>query len=402
MNKLKKKNLIPFFFLVLMGGQLKCWSQGMDNIILVSSKIQFQAYIDYQWINDGFYSNRPENHEVPIRFSGEVLNAGSNVQTQVSFQTQVNLPLGNMVYSESYSIDSLMPADTVLFALDGFLPSVNDSAYTVSMECYQNETDQFPGDNMAADVSFTISEHRFIARHNQYTGNFAAQQYTTGNTALAGIYFTVDTIDYIESMGIFIDTLTEPGVIIIPNLFVVDSGLILKAIGMENLIDSSKIGKWVHMPIINISGDDNQLVRGEKYLLLAECYLNGHDLFIGTDNSAIHDFQLESLFVGDTTLDIQEIPLIQVELSGFLGNESIPSLSSQYKIYPNPASNYLFVDVPFSEEGYYTIYNISGKLVDGGYLPDKRIINVENLSSGIYIISISTVKNLQNFKFIKQ
>lgn len=389
MKKMTKEKLLPLFIICLLGLQLTIWSQGTNDISLLNRSIQFQAYIYNQWINDGFYSHRPMNQEVPVRFTGNVLNAGSNLQTLVTFHTMVRVSNGDTVYSMSDSIPTLSPGTTTSFILPEFLPLPADSIFTASMECSQNETDQVPGNNFAEDVSFSITTKRFISRHIKYTGNFAAQQYTSGNTASAGIYFTVNSIDHIGAMGIFIDTLTEPGVVIIPNLFTVDSGVYtLKAIGMEYQIDSSDIGKWTHIPFININPNDNQLIRGEHYLLQAECYLNGNKLYIGTDNSGPHDFQLESVFIADSMINLPEIPLIQVELSGYLGVQTINNPFANFKIYPNPVQTTLnFSPINFTYEPLrFCILSLNGKEIKKGVLNNKYRVDVSNLAPGAYLI----------------
>ena len=69
-----------------------------------------------------------------------------------------------------------------------------------------------------------------------------------------------------------------------------------------------------------------------------------------------------------------------------VGIEDKPNLEN-ITIYPNPVSNYLYIDFDKSKKLFYTIYDISGKLIF-----DKKIItqniDVSTLDKGIYILEI--------------
>ena len=70
-------------------------------------------------------------------------------------------------------------------------------------------------------------------------------------------------------------------------------------------------------------------------------------------------------------------------------------------IYPNPAKDELIVSGNFSENenSVYSIKNILGETLITGILSgDKTIINIGNLSKGIYIIKVGSEVR----KFIKE
>jgi uncharacterized protein (TIGR02145 family) len=74
---------------------------------------------------------------------------------------------------------------------------------------------------------------------------------------------------------------------------------------------------------------------------------------------------------------------------------------SSYNIYPNPTNNFVNIttqDVP-SE---YIIYENSGKKLNSGIInAENTSINVSELQSGIYFITISTETKSKTLKFIK-
>jgi hypothetical protein len=75
------------------------------------------------------------------------------------------------------------------------------------------------------------------------------------------------------------------------------------------------------------------------------------------------------------------------------------SEKSDLKLFPNPVSVELNIDVP-GNEGFYKIYNLSGKVVDDGVINSKTI-NVSDLQPGMYIIQIWDNQNMFQGKFIK-
>lgn len=88
-----------------------------------------------------------------------------------------------------------------------------------------------------------------------------------------------------------------------------------------------------------------------------------------------------------------------VNLVGINENESI---ANQIRVYPNPATNFLFVDSSVSIEDYeYVIFDITGKSILKGLFGQK--INISDLESGLYFIQITSSENdvLKFAKFIK-
>lgn len=68
---------------------------------------------------------------------------------------------------------------------------------------------------------------------------------------------------------------------------------------------------------------------------------------------------------------------------------------ANFKIYPNPTSTILNINIPFKKA---IIYNIQGKEIMKSY---KQSINIENLLNGVYFIQFDNSKN-KTFKFIKE
>ncbi len=76
------------------------------------------------------------------------------------------------------------------------------------------------------------------------------------------------------------------------------------------------------------------------------------------------------------------------------GVDDVKADDVAYTIYPNPATDYVYVNTNAT----LTVYNMSGSIVAQAY---GNSINVENLPAGVYIINIYNNNNSTSTKFVK-
>lgn len=70
-------------------------------------------------------------------------------------------------------------------------------------------------------------------------------------------------------------------------------------------------------------------------------------------------------------------------------------------LYPNPTSN--FINIETQIELYYKLMNIEGKEIMSGNLDSQnKILNVENINSGVYILQLSNDTITKTFKVVKK
>jgi hypothetical protein len=67
------------------------------------------------------------------------------------------------------------------------------------------------------------------------------------------------------------------------------------------------------------------------------------------------------------------------------------SYVSSFDVTPNPAKDFIIVSVPFDEERSYSIYDMRGNIVKSGTVSNGEKLNVESLSSGMYLMNIGNV-----------
>ena len=68
-------------------------------------------------------------------------------------------------------------------------------------------------------------------------------------------------------------------------------------------------------------------------------------------------------------------------------------------VYPNPATDFIHIKTNKLDIEKVFIFDLSGKLIMTAY---KKDINISNLPSANYIISIKTYDGVKSFKFIKK
>ena len=70
------------------------------------------------------------------------------------------------------------------------------------------------------------------------------------------------------------------------------------------------------------------------------------------------------------------------------------------KIYPNPVLTKIYFEENYKEQKYY-IYNLLGKVIKTGNIKNNEI-EVEDLVSGMYLLTIENENSLHQQKFIKE
>lgn len=112
-------------------------------------------------------------------------------------------------------------------------------------------------------------------------------------------------------------------------------------------------------------------------------------------------------FVAKTTTSGEELYYVKTELPIYLNVSQTQSDDKKFKLilYPNPASSFIKIkENTSSEVETYKVFDMTGKqILSGKYKEENQSINISKLTSGNYIIEITT-KNGNRFsqKFIKK
>ena len=86
---------------------------------------------------------------------------------------------------------------------------------------------------------------------------------------------------------------------------------------------------------------------------------------------------------------------------GPVGISETKNATNSLKLYPNPTSGNLTVETP--EKGTLSVYDLNGVLLLQRELTEPTtLIDVHNLSAGVYLVKMVGVKGVQVVKFFKQ
>jgi hypothetical protein len=75
-------------------------------------------------------------------------------------------------------------------------------------------------------------------------------------------------------------------------------------------------------------------------------------------------------------------------------------VEKQVKIYPNPASDFIYLDLPEGERAEYQLYDLTGLLIKSGLQSDSKI-DISGLPPGGYILQIRARDRVSSKKIIK-
>ncbi len=77
------------------------------------------------------------------------------------------------------------------------------------------------------------------------------------------------------------------------------------------------------------------------------------------------------------------------------------NIKDNFILYPNPAADYLTIEMVHPMNAYYKIFDINGKLLQSNAIENMRPIDLSIFQSGFYFLTIQTWRGSANYKLIK-
>jgi hypothetical protein len=82
-------------------------------------------------------------------------------------------------------------------------------------------------------------------------------------------------------------------------------------------------------------------------------------------------------------------------------NSTYAPLESGVKVYPNPASDRLTIELPGAHQETYALYDLMGRmLVNGAIFEEKTTLNLANFETGLYILEIQSTTSKHQIKIL--
>ena len=139
----------------------------------------------------------------------------------------------------------------------------------------------------------------------------------------------------------------------------------------------------------------------EDNLINSEFFINNF-LFDETTQTWYQSFQFQTLFInGSNNIKITNSDGVTATFNEFVVISVEEFKKPQFIIHPNPVKDEIIISNSSFEIENIQIFNLQGKHIMNNNI-DNNIINVSQLTQGIYILQVITDKGKFNKKFIKE
>jgi hypothetical protein len=183
------------------------------------------------------------------------------------------------------------------------------------------------------------------------------------------------------------------------------SGITSQAIGVNTNTWTHVAATWepggIHKIYI-----DGQLNASVTLSTFSNIKLNGNaSLNIGAQNASFRNFNgsIDDIRIYGKAINESEI------LALYQNSPSCPnvtgietSLNNKISVFPNPSNNTITFQFTNDNSGLVTLYSLDGMQILKANILNNETLNIERLSSGIYLLNIKTDTKTETIKFIKE
>ena len=389
----------------------------IDDLKIVdaaSNDIQFNnLLVDFFFKNSGYYTRIPFSQQSEIEFRGAVFNNGTDAQTNVKMNVVVTRAGTELYNDESNIVASLgsFLVDT-LTSTTPFLSSGNGT-YTITSTVSQEQTDDFIIDNSLPVRTFIVNDTVF-ARDN---GNINSSRISLidfvgaeGPGSRLGSVFEFTKPGEIKSLSVYVasNSISE-GASFKAVLYRLGSQfeLVLES-DIYDIAGAPSMGRWVTLQFNTDGAGEIVPDEGAEYFAGIEI-VNGsliNNVFIASESVTPQPIRTTFIFVagGANTgwffISGGAQPLIRLNVKKQLVSIAKADVGlSSVNLMPNPSVDQttLVYELSKASKINITITDIVGQMVFQNQLGFQNVgshqynISTENLSSGIYHVTIQTL-----------
>ncbi|OFX52782.1 MAG: hypothetical protein A2046_12530 [Bacteroidetes bacterium GWA2_30_7] len=290
----------------------------------------------------GFYSKTPLSQLQNVNFGANVLNFGTNPQTNVNLNVVVNNYTTD-VYNEDGTVIASVnasTADSVAVPVPFALPNEVRSYHT-TFSVFSDQADEVLSNNEDT-ISFSVSDTVYARDYIRTTTAGPSRYVGPSEGDAAGTVFYIFNADEAKSLSVYITSNSTAGTQFIAKIWQDDGagGWVEVLASSVYDVTANDLGKWITVPFIP-NGSGEFLTASTWYNVGIECYgisTTGGDgrLYIGGDDIGPHDFPSSSalLFQGTWYYD-DVLPLIRLNVVMPSGLPLSCFVSSVYDVYCN-------------------------------------------------------------------
>ena len=369
--------------------------------------------VDFFFEDSGYYTRIPNTQQSEIGFRGAVFNNGTDAQSAVKMNVVVTRAGTELYNDESNIVASLgsLSVDT-LTSTNPFL-STGNGTYTITSTASQQQTDEFIIDNsLPAARTFIVNDTVFARDNgNNNSARISLTNYTDAEgpgSRLASV-FEFTKPDEIKSLSVYVASNTASiGASFKAVLYRLGTqiDLVLES-DIYDITGASSMGRWVTLQFNTDGAGEIVPEEGAQYFAGIEI-VNGsstNNVFIASESITPQPIRTTYIFVagGASTgwffiTDSQPLIRLNVKNQTVSIDKADIGLSS-VNLMPNPSVDQttLAYELSKASKVNITITDIVGQMVFQNQLGFQNVgshqynISTENLSSGIYHVTIQTL-----------
>ena len=349
------------------------------------------------------YSVYPVNLLRELNFKAVVTNNGTNAQTGVKLDLNVDGPGSNDFGSITTGIDMLSGVSDSL-EITGYTPPAILGDYLINYTITQDQTDDVP-DNNDEVSSFSVSHYTFARDRGALDGIYDNQ----GDAYEIGNWFHVNNWgSTLYAIDVALSNQSDPGALIVAVLY--DSNRDYITESEEYLVQASDLNgtdgdNFITLPLI----DETVLDQDEDYLVVLKHYGGNENVVVGTSGVSLPQTSLILDVPINTWFYVTSTPMVRMNLDPSVGiAENGSNMFTELSIYPNPATTDLRInyDLLSSSEvslelidmmGRSVLQKDLGKQITGRQQVD---LDVRSLSKGVYTAVLTTSGNAISHKLV--
>lgn len=387
------------------------WSNlGLDNVsgpaqLTVANDVSVTSSTSVQINGFDYFEVIPNSQLVEADFGVVVANNGSNAQTNVTLNaninggmytssTGLNNPVATMAAGEVDTMwASVMPAETT--------PTV----FVAGLNVTQNETDADPSNNMGDSAYFIGSDNEYF-RTLELGAILSSYSFGSSAPAVSGMEYGATYIapnaGMVDSISTDIYYVSGTGTVV-GKLYTIDpsSG------AFTNVASTS-----VYTPAAgyNTAGNLTTLALTTPYsvpagtLLCATFQLNitpGTDsIFVGSDNAFPGDASVAGavyLKVGSSfqwSSIVGQVPMVGMMMDATTTGIANKTADNTVNVYPNPSNGVVTINTGAANKSTVEVYNVIGEVVFAQqFNTASNTIDLGAFGTGVYSVKVTTDKN---------
>lgn len=374
-----------------------------------------RAYSDFMYKNGGYYTQIPNTQTMPITFRGAIENRGSNSQTNVMLNVDINNGFGSVYNQNSNTLASLAyKAKDTLSITTPYMMSSQNGTYTTTFHVSQTETEA--GTEVANSTvvkSFIVTDTIF-ARDNGVETDYTSPNLYTGGDAGSevGNVYEISANAIANSVSVFLDGGTDPGTEIAANIYKLNLNGNIEIIAQSAtyaINSAADVDKWVTLgtPGVTLDADSTYLVS----ILTGGNISTTSRVLIGVDKMTEQPegATLMYLFAADTWYLLTDLPMIRLNIVNTITGVKNLDQSSGVTLgqnVPNPFTKESTVNYQLATDAssaVFTVTDVMGRVVaseKASTAKGNHSIKLGAYAPGLYYYSLNVDGKVSTKKMI--